>query len=44
MVYDLLDGKPITFPTALICRTGDYLDKDKSVGRFAQEFLNNLQD
>lgn len=44
MVYDLLDGKPITFPTALICRTGDYLDKDKSVGRFVQEFLNNLQD
>lgn len=44
VVYDLLDGKPITFPTALICRTKDYLNKDQSVGKFIRTFLNNLQD
>ncbi len=41
VVHDLLDGKPMTFPTALVCRTKDYLDGEENVGRFIRTFLNN---
>ncbi|MBS5449641.1 MAG: LysR family transcriptional regulator [Coriobacteriia bacterium] len=40
VVFDALDGRPIMFPTALVCRAADLEDDGGAVGRFARAFVD----
>lgn len=43
VVFDRLDGEPIEFPSALVCRTDDYADAQGPVGRFVRALRANLE-